>query len=130
MQPVCLSRTRGRTLTGKVAAARTYPRVVEQVRLRGVTVPVTLAVPRCDVRGGLVALHPADDPRRNQPLLRHLAEVLPEHGVAVLLHDRRPATELSGDTVPLRLQAEDAHAVAAALREALGPVPVGFWGWS
>lgn len=102
---------------------------MERVGLPGVTVPVTLAVPRLDVRGGLVALHPSDDPSRNQPLLRHLAKVLPEHGVAVLLHDRRPAVEPSG-IVPLRVQAEDAQAVAAALRGAVGPVPVGFWGWS
>ncbi|MEX2290818.1 MAG: hypothetical protein WD794_10890 [Mycobacteriales bacterium] len=102
---------------------------MQRVGLSGVSVPVALAVPQGAVRGGLVALHPAGEPSRNQPLLRHLAEVLPSQGVAVLLHDRRPAVEPFG-AVPLRLQADDAQAIAGALRDVVGPVRLGFWGWS
>lgn len=102
---------------------------MESLALTGVTLAVSLFVPEGKVRGGLVALHPADDPSRQQPLLQHLARVLPQHGVAVLLHDRRPPSDPSQD-VPLEVQAQDAHAVAAALRGVVGQVPVGFWGWS
>lgn len=102
---------------------------MEELELAGATVPVSLFVPEGVVRGGLVALHPANDPSRRQPLMMHLSRLLPQHGVAVLLHDRRPATDSLQD-VPLQVQAQDAEAVAAALRHVVGGVPVGFWGWS
>ncbi len=102
---------------------------MEELELEGATVPVSLFVPEGVVRGGLVALHPSDDPSRLQPLLMHLSTVLPRHGVAVLLHDRRSTPNPSRD-VPLQVQAQDAHAVAAALRDVVGEAPVGFWGWS
>lgn len=60
--------------------------------------------------------------------MQHLADTLPRHGIAVLLHDRRPET--SSDNVPLRVQAADALAVAGVLRSHAGPVPVGIWGYS
>lgn len=98
-----------------------------QLDVDGVTLPLSLALPRGAVLGGLVALHPSQDPSRDQPLMRHLAATLPKHGVAVLLHDRRPS--MDGD-VPLDVQAADALAVAAHLRESVGDVPIGMWGWS
>jgi pimeloyl-ACP methyl ester carboxylesterase len=60
--------------------------------------------------------------------MRHLAETMPRHGIAVLLHDRRPSVD--GDDVPLDVQAADALAVAADLRKRVGDVPIGMWGWS
>ena len=102
---------------------------MEELELAGANVQVSLFVPEGVVRGGLIALHPSDDSSRRQPLLMHLSRVLPQHGVAVLLHDRRPATD-SSQNVPLPVQAQDAQAVSAALRQVVGQVPVGFWGWS
>lgn len=43
------------------------------------------------VRGRLVPLHPARDASREQFLFRHLAEILPPLGLAVLRYDRRKA---------------------------------------
>lgn len=89
--------------------------------------PLTLALPEGPAVGGVVGLHPSGDPSRDQPLFRHLATTLPTHGIAVLLHDRRPST--AGD-VPLDVQARDALAVAEHLRDTVGDVPIGLWGWS
>ena len=100
---------------------------VVRLDVGGAVLPLSLALPVGPVLGGVVALHPSDDPSRDQPLLAHLAATLPRHGVAVLLHDRRPCPD--GD-VPLEVQAADALAVAARLREQVGDVPVGMWGWS
>jgi hypothetical protein len=68
------------------------------------------------VRGGLVPLHPARDASREQFLFRHLAEILPPFGLAVLRYDRRKA---HGD-VPLEIQAQDALAAIDCLRQQLG----------
>jgi hypothetical protein len=62
--------------------------------------------------------------------MRHLAELLPAHGVAVVRYDRRPA---DGDRdVPLADQAEDARAAMDELRHLTGQpsLPVGLWGFS
>lgn len=99
-----------------------------RIDVGGEFLPLSLFTPSGPVRGGLVGLHPSEDPSRNQPLMRHLATVLPRHGIAVLLHDRRPS--LDGRDVQLRRQAEDALAVADRLRAEVGDVPVGLWGWS
>ena len=73
---------------------------------------------------GVVALHPSGGPSRDFPLLRHLAEVLPEHGIAVLRFDRR------GD-VSLRTQAADALSAVVELRSATSAdLPVVAWGFS
>jgi uncharacterized protein len=89
-----------------------------------------LALPEGRILGGVVPLHPAEDPSRHHYLLRHLAEVLPAQGVAVLRYDRRPTED--GRDVPLALQAEDARTAMAELRRLTGRVelPVGVWGFS
>jgi pimeloyl-ACP methyl ester carboxylesterase len=89
-----------------------------------------LALPEGRILAGLVPLQPAEDPSRDHFLLRHLAEVLPAHGVAVLRYDRRPAKD--GHDVPLALQAEDARTAMAELRRLTGSaeLPVGVWGFS
>lgn len=99
-----------------------------ELDVEGARLPLTLALPEGPVRGGCVALHPANNGSRNQPLMQHLAHTLPRHGIAVLLHDRRP--EVCSDDVPFHVQARDALAVAGALRSHAGPVPVGIWGYS
>ncbi len=99
-----------------------------EIDVEGARLPLTLALPDGPVHGGCVALHPADNGSRNQPLMQHLLDTLPRHGIAVLLHDRRPTT--GSDNVPLRVQASDALAVAAVLRCHAGAIPVGMWGWS
>lgn len=60
--------------------------------------------------------------------MRRLAETLPQRGVAVLRYDRR--TSDTGGDIALGVQAEDAQAAAALLRETVGAVPVGLWAWS
>lgn len=99
-----------------------------RIELDGATTDASLTLPDGPVRGGCVALHPAGEGARDQPLLRHLAALLPRLGVAVLLHDRRPAPP--GQDVPLEVQAADGLRVARALRAKVGDVPVGVWGWS
>ena len=103
-----------------------------QVRVAsdGVTLAATLTMPTGPVRGGLVPLHPASEPSRDQFLFRHLAEILPPRGVAVLRFDRRV---YRGDSdVPLALQAKDALAMLHELRQVPGVsnAPVGLWGFS
>lgn len=79
------------------------------------------------VRGGVVPLHAADDGSPDHFLSRHLTQVLPALGIAVLCFEPRRSAE--GD-VPLHEQAEDALAAAEAIRRHCGPVPVGLWGFS
>lgn len=101
-----------------------------QIVGEGVTLTATLTMPAAGpVRGGLVPLHPASEPSRDQFLFRHLAEILPRRGVAVLRYDRRPSED--GD-VPLELQARDALAALQMLRGArgVGDAPLGLWGFS
>jgi uncharacterized protein len=98
------------------------------LRCRGARLAASLARPEGTCRAAVAALHPADDPSRRQFLFEHLAMVLPEHGVAVLRYDRRPAPP--GRDVPYELQAEDLAHGLAALAEVTGPVPTGLWGFS
>lgn len=101
-----------------------------QIASDGVTLTATLTMPAGQVRGGLVALHPSDEPSRDQYLFRHLALILPPRGVAVLRFDRRASRD-DGD-VPLALQAKDALAVLQELRQVpgVGDAPLGLWGFS
>jgi len=97
----------------------------------GVSLPATLSIPEsCPLLGGVVPLHPADDPSRNQFLFRQLADILPQHGVAVLRFDRRAWP--GGGDVPLEIQANDALAALQTLRlrADLRDAPVGLWGFS
>ena len=101
-----------------------------QIASEDVTLTATLTMPTGGpVRGGLVPLHPASEPSRDQFLFRHLAEILPPRGVAVLRYDRRPFED--GD-VPLELQAKDALAALRVLRgtPGVGDAPLGLWGFS
>jgi pimeloyl-ACP methyl ester carboxylesterase len=90
----------------------------------------SLTIPPGPVLGGVVPLHPSNDPSRDQVLFRHLARALPRLGVAVLRYDRRPTH--AGSDVPLRDQARDALAAISALKQRVGnpELPVGLWGWS
>lgn len=78
------------------------------------------------LRGGVVALHGAAFPQREQPLFEHLARTLTPLGYAVLSYDRRAAA--GGDT-PLEVQAEDALAGVAALQVEFD-APIGVFGFS
>ncbi|MHB8575497.1 MAG: alpha/beta fold hydrolase [Dehalococcoidia bacterium] len=93
------------------------------------SLPASLSLPAAGrASAGLVPLHGAANPSRDFFLYRHLAEVLPEHGIAVLRYDRRPC---AGD-VPFDLQTADALAALRLLRgqPGLGDVPLGLWGFS
>jgi len=74
----------------------------------------------------VICLHPANVASRDQYLFRHLAEVLPARGIAVLRYDRR------GDNVPLEVQGDDALSACAALRsrDDIDPRRIGLWGFS
>jgi len=82
---------------------------------------------REQVTGGIVALHGARLPSREQPLFEHLADTLVPLGFAVLSYDRRPSPD--GGDVPFDAQADDALAAVTALRAEIG-APVGLFGFS
>jgi len=65
----------------------------------------------------LVAVHGAGEGTRESPLLRHLHELLPPHGIGVVTFDRRGEGESTGDATRGRfdLQADDALAVLRAI---------------
>ena len=65
----------------------------------------------------LVAVHGAGEGTRESPLLRHLHELLPAHGISVVTFDRRGEGESTGDATRGRfdLQADDALAVLGAI---------------
>lgn len=83
--------------------------------------------PGVPLRGGVVALHGASWPEREQPLFEHLARTLTPLGYAVLSYDRRPAAD--GADTPLDVQAADALAGVAAL-QAVIDAKVGMFGFS
>jgi pimeloyl-ACP methyl ester carboxylesterase len=101
-----------------------------QIASENLTLTATLTMPAGPVLGGLVPLHPASEPSREQFLFRHLAEILPPRGVAALRYDRRPSED--GSDVPLELQAKDALAALQMLRAipGVGDAPLGLWGFS
>jgi uncharacterized protein len=76
----------------------------------------------------LVALHGAGEGTRDSPSLRHLHELLPQHGFGVVTFDRRGEGESTGDATRGRfdLQAGDALAVVRAI----DAERVGLWGFS
>jgi pimeloyl-ACP methyl ester carboxylesterase len=92
--------------------------------------PGVLTLPSSRPRAGMIALHPSSQGSRDFPLARHLAGALGALGIAVLRFDRRPP-RLAGDDVPLHVQAADARAAIAALRDEVAPdLPVVVWGFS
>jgi uncharacterized protein len=76
----------------------------------------------------VVALHGAGEGTRESPSLRHLHELLPQHGIAVVTFDRRGEGESTGDATRGRfdLQADDALAVLRAI----GAERSGLFGYS
>ena len=79
------------------------------------------------MRGGVVALHGASSPQRDQPLFEHLARTVTPLGYAVLSYDRRAVA--GGVDTPLEVQADDAMAAVAALQAEI-PAPAGVFGFS
>ena len=63
---------------------------------------MTVRRPDGQTRGGVVALHGATSPERDQPLFGHLADTLTPFGYAVASYDRRSH---DGGGVPLHDQA-------------------------
>ncbi|MGH3476245.1 MAG: alpha/beta hydrolase family protein, partial [Nocardioidaceae bacterium] len=84
--------------------------------------------PGVETRGGIVALHGASLPQREQPLFEHLAITLTPMGFAVLSFDRRPGRKAGEDT-PLDVQADDALAAVELLQTTID-APVGLFGYS
>lgn len=100
------------------------------VGANGVALEATLSLPseRAPV-GGIVTLHGAAAGSRDFFLYEHLARLAADQGWAVLRYDRRPQT---GGTIPFDLQAADALAAVAELRDRadLPHRAVGLWGVS
>jgi pimeloyl-ACP methyl ester carboxylesterase len=80
----------------------------------------------------LVAVHGAGEGTRESPLLRHLHELLPPHGIGVVTFDRRGEGESTGDATRGRfdLQADDALTVLRAIdAERVGLAGYSQGGW-
>ena len=93
----------------------------------GVDLAATLTLPAGrGPHAAIVPLHPASERSRDQMLFRHLAEVLPRRGIAVLRYDRR------GDDVPFEDQVADANSALDVLRahSDIDPSRIGLWGFS
>jgi pimeloyl-ACP methyl ester carboxylesterase len=84
--------------------------------------------PGVETRGGVVALHGASLPQRDQPLFEHLAITLTPMGFAVLSFDRRPGRNAEEDPA-VDVQAEDALTAVELLRSTID-APVGLFGYS
>ena len=103
---------------------------------RGARLEGTLFLPGGTApRAAVIALHGAQAPLRTEPLYRHLTQIMPRLGIAVLLYDRRGSGgSTSGGAAPgnFDLLAEDAVAAFARLREEpeIDPARIGFWGLS
>jgi len=105
------------------------PDIALNVSDGNIVLQASLSVPPAGrAREGLVLLHGASTPSRDFFLYRHLAELLPEYGIAVLRYDRRPSTK----DVPFALQSGDALAALRLLRSqlSLADAPIGLWGFS
>ncbi|WP_051110529.1 alpha/beta fold hydrolase [Longispora albida] len=98
-----------------------------ELTVPGSGLPAVIREPSGPALGGVVTLHPASNPGRDQPIFRHLAETLVPAGYAVLSYDRRQ--HAAGD-VPFGVQAADARAAHEVLRARLGGAPCGFWAYS
>lgn len=103
---------------------------------RGAQLAGTLYVPRgITPRAAVIALHGAQAPLRSTPLYRHLTEIMPRLGIAVLLYDRRgsgASTSGGANAGNFDLLADDAVAAFARLRRErdIDPARIGFWGLS
>ena len=93
----------------------------------GLKLAATLTLPRATgLHPAIVPLHPAGNRSRDQYLFRHLAEILPPQGIAVLRYERR------GDDVAFEDQVADALSAVEMLaaRSDVDPNRIGLWGFS
>lgn len=119
------------------SAAPTTNIVTERVTFRSgdAWLRGTLFLPRGErALGAVVVTHTASKPLRAAPLYRHLTEMLPPLGVAVLIYDRRGSGESGGtlDTSDYSMLADDAVAAARHLKAdaRIDPARIGIWGLS
>lgn len=104
-------------------------------RNAGAELSGTLFLPRGGkALAAVVVTHSASLPLRSQPLYRHLTEMLPPLGIAVLVYDRRGSGKSGGDlkASDYTLLADDAVAAARTLASdpRIDPRRVGIWGLS
>ncbi|WP_046247043.1 alpha/beta hydrolase family protein [Hymenobacter terrenus] len=99
------------------------------------TLSGTLYLPRGgQVLGAVVVTHTASKPLRDAPLYRHLIEMLPPLGIAVLTYDRRGSGQSGGSLrdSDYLLLADDAIAAVRMLKtdSRIDPERIGIWGLS
>ncbi|HWW11318.1 MAG TPA: alpha/beta fold hydrolase [Brevundimonas sp.] len=95
----------------------------------------TLHLPRGGrALGAVVVTHTASKPLRDAPLYRHLTEMLPPLGIAVLTYDRRGSGQSGGslDASDYTMLADDAIAAVRMLKAdpRMDPDRIGIWGLS
>ena len=99
------------------------------IQVEGTRLAATLDLPAGRSAAAVVILHGAQAGHRSYFCLHpHLAQILPDAGIAVLRYGA--STRIGGHDVPLADQADDAAAAIAVLRRYVGAVPIGLWGWS
>jgi hypothetical protein len=100
----------------------------------GATLHGTLYLPQVSHKvPAMVVLHGASEPLASTPLYQHLAQGLPQLGMAVLIFDRRGSGASTGEKdVVYQTLADDGIAGANALRQMpeIDAKRVGYWGIS
>lgn len=131
------SQTPGAELASRWAAPASVDVATREVTFRNgdVMLSGTIHYPRSvPIRSALVVTHGASSPDRTLPLYRHLTEMLPPLGMAVLVYDRRGSGKSTGELAQSDYEAlaRDAlagrEAVARELKVDRGNI--GFWGLS
>ena len=100
-----------------------------------VTLSGTLYAPQTQRRlPAIIAFHAASAPTRDNPLYRHLVEMLPPLGIAVFVFDRRGSGRSGGklEDSDYTTLADDGIAAQRLLARdpAIDPARIGFWGLS
>ena len=114
-----------------------YKKMKEEITFRNKNVLLKGTLTKPDTNDPcpvVIVTHTSNAATRDFGVYQHLADVLPSHGFAVLLYDRRGAGKSNGDfkTASFFDLAEDAQAAVSylKLRSDIDPEHIGVWGMS